>query len=1281
MPTRYNYDNMPSRLVTVFLLLALSIGLMGYLYYSTDKKQIKKNNEDEISAIADLKVYQIVGWRNDLMKTATGISRNEFVGAAVQRYLLHPGAPGLKEGILSWMQSIRQLSEYKNVLLVDTQGVIRLSTGPSEQALNPQAKRWLEEVVRDKQVFLSDIHLSQAVPSVHLDLFTPLIIKRGATRIPIGALVIHVDPEKYLYPLIQSWPGSSTTAETTLFRKEGEDIVFLNELRHRKNTALSLHIPMSKKRFPAAMAVAGNVGVYEGIDYRDVPVLAATRSIPGTAWFLVSKVDIDEIYAPIHQEAAEVSVVLSLLIAASGFMILLWWRQKNTEHLQEQLASELKRETLSQQYDLLSKYANDIILLVDSGGAIVEANDKAVSCYGYSREQLRRLTVRDIRAPETRSRIDANMALIQEQNGGIFETLHCRKDGTTFPVEVSSRVIDVEGKKYFQSIIRDISERKHAEQLLRENHLFLQTIIDTEPECVKLLGTDGSLIMMNRAGLEMIQAESFDQVKGQRMATLVTAEYQEAFIKMTEDVFQGISGRLEFEVIGRLGRRLWLETHVVPLRNAKNEITALLGITRNITDRKLAEKKVTHITRLYAFLGQVNQAIVRARDRDLLFHDICHIAVDYGGFRMAWIGLVDGATKLVKPVCFYGSEDGYLQMFRISAADEPEGRGPVGTAIREGRSFICDDFLSDPRMLLWRSAAEERGYRSLAAFPFKVRDKVIGALAIYSSEPNFFTRDEIKLLDEVAVDISFALEIMEKEEQRKQAEQALLESEKRYKRLVESVTDYIYSVTVEDGRAVSTNHSPGCETVTGYLSEEYGRDPDLWHRMIFEDDREYVIDQANKILSGASVQPFEHRITHKDGSIRWVRHTAVPRRDPEGKLIAYDGLITDITQFKLLENQLRQAQKMEAVGQLAGGVAHDFNNILTAIIGYGNLILMKMPQDDISRSYVDQILASAERAAHLTHSLLAFSRKQIIDLKAVSVNEIIRRVGKLLIRIIGEDIELQTRLCRDEPMILADSIQIEQVLMNLATNARDAMPDGGTLLIETENMDLGETFVRTHAYGKPGQYVLISVTDTGSGMDEPTRNRIFEPFFTTKEVGKGTGLGLAMVYGITKQHNGYILVYSEPGQGTTFKVYFPRITSVPDETAPPEQVMIPQGVETILIAEDDSTVRQLTHNVLEDFGYRVIEADDGEEAVKKFLENRDQIQLLVLDIIMPKKNGKETYQEINKIQPGIKVLFTSGYTADIIHRKGILDTGLDFILKPISPALFLKKVREVLDKK
>lgn len=380
------------------------------------------------------------------------------------------------------------------------------------------------------------------------------------------------------------------------------------------------------------------------------------------------------------------------------------------------------------------------------------------------------------------------------------------------------------------------------------------------------------------------------------------------------------------------------------------------------------------------------------------------------------------------------------------------------------------------------------------------------------------------------------------------------------------------------------------------------------------------------------------------------------------------------------EEKLHHAQKLETLGTLTGSVAHDFNNVLTAIMGYGHLLQMRMKEDDPSMYDIEQILASAQRAANLTRSLLAFSRKKVSSPNPINLADLIKEMGKFLLRVISENIELNTIAAEDDLTVMADGSQIEQVLINLCTNARDAMPAGGCLTIETARIKLDTAFLETHGYGKRGDYALISVTDTGIGMNEETKKKIFKPFFTTKEDGKGTGLGLSIVYRIIKQHNGYINVYSELGKGTTFKIYLPLITSKVEEEKPAELIAPIVGSEAILLAEDDVDVRELTKAVLEKFGYTVIAAENGEDAINKFMPNRDKIHILLLDLVMPKRSGKEVYKEIKKIRPDIKVLFTSGYPSDFIDKENICEQRLDFIPKPIPPHELLRKLREVLDK-
>jgi two-component system cell cycle sensor histidine kinase/response regulator CckA len=459
---------------------------------------------------------------------------------------------------------------------------------------------------------------------------------------------------------------------------------------------------------------------------------------------------------------------------------------------------------------------------------------------------------------------------------------------------------------------------------------------------------------------------------------------------------------------------------------------------------------------------------------------------------------------------------------------------------------------------------------------------------------------------------------------------------------------------------------------------------DITHPDYIEED----VLRVNDLMNGKiPLYQTEKQYVRKDKEVIWGSTTVNVMRDRDDLFLYFFATVEDITRRKQseeertrLESQLFHSQKMEAIGTLAGGIAHDFNNILTVISGFSSLIKMSLKKDDPKMNgYIDQVLSSSEKAAQLTKSLLAFSRKQQITPQPLDINNTIKATSKLLKRLLTEDIELKIKLSKKDAIIMADPTQIDQVLFNLATNARDVMPRGGTLIIETNVVELNDEFITAHGYGTPGECILLSVTDTGSGMDKATRERIFEPFFTTKEVGKGTGLGLSTVYGIVKQHNGYITVYSEPNIGTTFHIYFPAVNEIiggDEEIQPP----VKGGDETILIAEDNEGVRLLISRVLTENGYTTIEAVDGVDAVEKF-KNTDKIDLLIFDSVMPKKNGRETYDEIEIINPDIKVIFTSGYTKDVFLDKGIQDESFNFLQKPISTDALLRKVREVLDNK
>lgn len=474
--------------------------------------------------------------------------------------------------------------------------------------------------------------------------------------------------------------------------------------------------------------------------------------------------------------------------------------------------------------------------------------------------------------------------------------------------------------------------------------------------------------------------------------------------------------------------------------------------------------------------------------------------------------------------------------------------------------------------------------------------------------------------------------------------------------------------------------NPHFTLVTGYSFEEVlNKNP----RILKGDTPSEVYLTLWTTISAGNVWEGDFHNRKKDGTMFWEHTTISPISNESGKITHYMATKEDITERRNMEEQLRQSQKMEAIGTLAGGVAHDFNNILSAILGYSHLILNEVKDNGQVIHYVEEIMAASKRAAVLTQSLLAFSRKQAVTLSVIDLNEAIKGNESFLRRLISEDIELKIN-CTEEPLtVLVDGSQIEQVIMNLVANARDAMLNGGKISIKTQPVTLSQEFVNVHGYGTLGSYAMVSVSDSGIGMDKETQSHIFEPFFTTKELGQGTGLGLSMAYGIVKKHDGFINVYSEPGTGTIFNIYLPAVQASALSGIKEVQEVTPLrgGTETILVCEDDAALRRLSKNVLGHYGYQVIEAVDGQDAVDKFVEYGESIDLVILDAIMPKKNGKLACDEMRIMRPDLKVVFVSGYTRDIFADGKVFNENSIFIQKPVSPDVLLSKVREMLDKR
>jgi PAS domain S-box-containing protein len=512
---------------------------------------------------------------------------------------------------------------------------------------------------------------------------------------------------------------------------------------------------------------------------------------------------------------------------------------------------------------------------------------------------------------------------------------------------------------------------------------------------------------------------------------------------------------------------------------------------------------------------------------------------------------------------------------------------------------------------------------------------------------------------------------------RKEAEKARADAENKYRTLVEQVAAISY--IAELGINGQWHYiSPQVEAITGYSQDEWLTNSRDWTRHIPQEDHGVIQAAEDASLRGERFQA-EYRIVRKDGAVIWVSDTAVVVSGSNSHPVM-EGIIVDITERKLLENQLQQSRRMEAVGRLAGGIAHDFNNLLTIIKGYAELAEQRTAMQPELRADIQQIENAAERASTLIRQLLAFSRRQVLQPKIIDLNAIVLGLDKLLGRLMGEHIEMVTRCGANVGHVKADPAQVEQVIMNLVVNARDAMPKGGRLTVETVNVELDSTYARDHVSVKPGSYVMLAVSDSGIGMSPETVAHIFEPFYTTKESGQGTGLGLSTVYGIVKQSGGYIWVYSEPGKGTTFKVYLPRVAA-PTE-AKPEVVQVQaagKGSETILLVEDEEAVRELASRILSAKGYSVVAAKSTKEAEQFAEKHGGNIHLLLTDIIMPGTSGRELATRITARHPRTRVLYMSGYTDNVLAQGGVLEPGLSFLQKPFTPRTLVQKVRDVLD--
>jgi PAS domain S-box-containing protein len=672
---------------------------------------------------------------------------------------------------------------------------------------------------------------------------------------------------------------------------------------------------------------------------------------------------------------------------------------------------------------------------------------------------------------------------------------------------------------------------------------------------------------------------------------------------------------------------------------------------------------------LYELLARSNRAVRECRSREALFAEVCRVAIETGHFRFVWVGQRD-AQRRVRKVASAGDDQGYLDEVTIlTVPEDVRSTGPTGRAYLSGTSVVVNDFQASPITTPWHGPAARVGFKASATFPFWDHGQVVAVFTLYASEKGFFTDELVATLDELAPVVSFGLERFTIEERRARDEAMLRLRE----RAINAVSQGLVMADARDPHLPIVYVSPGFERMTGYTAAEtLGRNCRFLQGK--DTDRAAVAEIRQALSQGraCNVDVLNYR---KDDTPFWNALSLSPVVDDAGQLTHFIGVQTEITQHRKLEAQLRQAQKMEAVGQLAAGVAHDFNNLLSVVMSYTSLAIDALPAVDPLRDDLDEVRRAGSRATELTRRLLAFSRQQVLQPRVIELSSEVLGFEKMLHPLMSEDVTITFLPARERCCVLADPTGLEQVVMNLAVNARDAMPEGGALRIGIEAFD-----------GKPadglpaGHWGVLSVTDTGVGMSAATRERLFEPFFTTKDKGKGTGLGLSTVFGIVSQSGGHVLVDSEEGRGATFKVYLPRVDEATELAMParaPAQDL--RGTETILLVEDDELVRRATRSVLHRHGYTVLDAQNGGEALLICEQAKEPISLLLSDMVMPRMNGAQLATRLKQLKPELKVLFMSGYAPTSSGSRSVVGLGEELLLKPVVPQALLRAVRAALD--
>jgi PAS domain S-box-containing protein len=1262
------------RWIQVALVLSILVLLTGGIwFYRIQNQTMLAAAEENLNTIAQLKVNQIGAWRSERMGDGNVLCSDVFFVQGVVRFINNP-TDGDKKNILSYLRGLQVSYHYDDMLLTDPEGKVLLSLTGIDRPVNVYASA-LATALHKQTAVLNDLHTGTEDPKPHFSVIAPLFYGEKPSRIPVGAVIMVIDASQFLYPLIQSWPTPSKTAETLLVRRDGNDVLFLNELRHRADTSLKLRIPLSRKDLPASMAILGRKGLVTGKDYRGVEVVSAILPVPESPWFMVAKVDKDEVYADWRfRSALIVAVILGLMfvIVTAGF--LLYQREKKT-HYRRLYLSEARLRSNVERHSVTLKSIGDAVIATDPEGRVELLNPVAEALTGWDHSDafgkplqevfciVNEFTGRDVENPVSK--------VLRENTvvGLANHTLLISRDGSRRPIADSGSPIRNEKNEITGVVLvfRDQTDERWAEKMtmlqtglieFADTHPLdelltralddITGLIDSPIGFIHFLDDDQKTLTLQQWSSRT--RSSFCRAAGQGLHyPIVQAGVWADCVREKKPVIHNDYASLPHKKGLPEGHADIIREAVVPIIR-DNKVVAVVGIGNKPTE--YTEKDSESLNFIADILWElierkrVEEALVQSRHRLRILIDAIPDLV--------WLKDPNGIYLLCN------------QMFeRLFGAREAD---IIGKTDHDYVNRELADFF------------RENDHKAMNAGKPVMNEE---SLAFADGRNGVFETLKTPLYDVNGVLIG-VLGISRDISDRKRVEKSLLDNEQRYvsAQRMGRVGNWEYDVNTETFWG-----SDEARRMYGFDSQSNDFTVDHVESCIPE--RERVHQALVDLIDHDTPYDLTFEIRPADGSPpRIIRSIAQLDRDISGAPLRIMGVIQDVTEQiaaendKLrLEHQLHQSQKLESVGRLAGGVAHDYNNMLSVIIGFTELAVEKTDPESPIREDLKEVLDAARRSTDITRQLLAFARRQTIAPVVIDMNETVERSLKLLRRLIGEDIDLSWQPCSSRMPVFMDPTQLDQLLANLCVNARDAIGGVGKITIETNRVRFDREYCDIHAGFVSGDFIMLGVSDDGCGMDRETTDHIFEPFFTTKGIGEGTGLGLSTVFGIVKQNNGFINVYSEPGKGSTFKIYLPPHTTEDAAATVVETVAIPVGQgETVLIVEDEPSILKLSRKVIEQAGYHSLAASTPGEALSLVEEFEGRIHLLITDVVMPEMNGRELAERLQSIHPTLKVLFMSGYTANVIAHRGVLDKGVNFLQKPFSKKNLALKVREALEK-